>query len=108
MGLIDGFIVGRLIAQNNGVQDEGEANRIGLVAGATGGGSQGLILAAVLAQQATPDSPPAPPGVSVPPLAQQDFDKEAAPALQKLGLKAVRQDSPSTSATIGTVISQSP
>lgn len=115
MSFITGFLLGRVVAERQGISDESTLTRMALLGGVMGATPTGIIMTSILAQReaenaAPPVSvPPTPPvaRVEVPDVIKDSFN-EAKKRLEALGLVVVSEDLYSMSTPKGHIINQTP
>lgn len=72
------FLIGRTLAEREGIADQSSQNRLALVGGLLGSSTTGLVLTSVLARREAETIPPVSPGpvdVDVPPVTGFPFDE---------------------------------
>lgn len=113
MSFLTGFLLGRVVAERQGITDDATINKLALMGAVMGGTPTGLMMTTVLAQREAEavKLPAAPVGstiqVEVPDVTDETFN-EAKKRLESLGLVINKQDLYSLTTSKGHVISQNP
>jgi hypothetical protein len=112
---IAGFLVGRTVAERQGITDDAVLNRLSLLGGVMGSSPMGLVMTTLLAQREAennvPQPQPSPPvssiQVEVPEVTDLPF-RDAKNKLESLGLAVTRRELYSITTPKDYVIKQSP
>lgn len=112
MSFLTGFLLGRVVAEKQGITDDAAVNKLALMGAMFGGTPTGIVMTTVLAQReaesakATQSVTPAI-QVEIPDVTDETFN-EAKKRLDSLGLVIVKQELYSLTTSKGHIISQNP